>query len=314
MQEFSDFLRELSNNLKIEFSLLSEYGDIIYASDNYVEGSEKIKVPMKLGKTKVIINISKEYQPAVEPLKYIIENKYKDMHSFKEQVIINILNDNEDAFERIEEIFPKISEGYTLFSIYVKDNKYGALDVIKQLYSEQDVISVVFREIVIVIGRFKEVQEHAMSIREAIFSDLYCKCVVSFGSLFYDKGGLKRAYETAVESMMLRHRFKIDDEVLDYNKLLFEKVVYNIDDRLKKELLNYFKEKLDLFDTTIIDTIEEFIQCDLNISECAKRLYIHRNTLVYRLDKISKETGFDIRSFKEASLFLVAFLVWKENK
>nr|WP_241393066.1 helix-turn-helix domain-containing protein [Clostridium tetanomorphum] len=73
-----------------------------------------------------------------------------------------------------------------------------------------------------------------------------------------------------------------------------------------------FSYKFDHFDGEIITTIEEFIKSDLNISDAAKKLFIHRNTLIYRLDKIYKETGFDIRNFKEASVFIIAFLVWKE--
>lgn len=314
MQDFSNFLHELSNNLKIKFNLLSEYGDAIYVSDIDVESSERIKVPLILGKSKVIIDINKAYEPAIEPLKYIIDNKYKDMYSLKEQIILDILSNNEESIERIEESLPKISKGCALFLIYVKKNENEALNIIKQLYSEQDVISVIFKEMIVVIGTFNENEEHARSIREAIISDLFCKCYISFGNLFYNKEGFKMAYENALESMMLGFRFRMKDEVLDYNKLLFEKIVYNIEDKFKIELLNNFKEKLDAFDAEIISTIEEFIKCDLNISDCAKKLYVHRNTLVYRLDKISKETGFDIRKFKEASLFLVAFLVWKENK
>jgi len=68
------------------------------------------------------------------------------------------------------------------------------------------------------------------------------------------------------------------------------------------------------FDSEMINTIEEFVNCGLNISNAAKKLYVHRNTLIYRLDKIYKETNFDIRNFKDATVFAIAFLIWKENK
>lgn len=71
---------------------------------------------------------------------------------------------------------------------------------------------------------------------------------------------------------------------------------------------------MDSFDNEIVNTIEQFFNNDLNISETAKNLYVHRNTLIYRLDKISRETGYDIRNFKEAALFLITFLIWKESR
>ena len=96
--------------------------------------------------------------------------------------------------------------------------------------------------------------------------------------------------------------------------MLFEKIVYNVDSKIKQEILHMFKDKFDALDSEMILTIEQFVSCGLNISDAARRLYVHRNTLIYRLDKIKKETSFDIRDFKEASVFLIAFLIWKENK
>ncbi|MHC1683622.1 MAG: PucR family transcriptional regulator [Clostridiaceae bacterium] len=314
MDDFSDFLQELSKSLKIKFNLISEYGDNIFVTDDYVESSERISVSILLGRYKANINLSKDYEAAIEPLKYIIENKYKEFNSVKEQVIIDMLNCREDAFYKMKEVLPNVTKGYSLLLVSVKGNKYEALNIIKQLYSKQDVISVIFKEMIVVVGAFKEPCEHARSIRDAIVSDLYSKCYVTFGDLFYDGKTFKKAYENAVESMILRRRFKIKDEVLHNKKLLFEKVVYNVDNKLKEEFLEFFEEKFNHFDTEIINTIDEFIKCNLNVSDCAKKMYIHRNTLVYRLDKINKEMGLDIRKFKEAALFFVAFLVWKEKK
>lgn len=314
MDDFSDFLQELSKSLKIKFNLVSEYGDNIFVSDDYVESSERISVPILLSRYKANINISKEYEAAIEPLKYIIENKYKEFNSIKEQAIIDMLSGREDAFYKMREILPNIVKGYSMLMVNVQGNKYEALNIIKQLYSKQEVINVIFKEMIIIVGAFKEPCEHARSIRDAIVSDLYSKCYITFGDLFYDEKTFKKAYENALESMILRRRFKIKDDVLHNKKLLFEKVVYNVDNKLKEEFLEYFEEKFNNFDTEIISTIDEFIKCNLNISDCAKKMYIHRNTLVYRLDKINKEMGLDIRKFKEAALFLVAFLVWKEKK
>jgi len=64
----------------------------------------------------------------------------------------------------------------------------------------------------------------------------------------------------------------------------------------------------------MIKTIEVFCNCGLNLREGAKELYIHRNTLIYRLDKVEKYTGFDIRDFNQAALFKVIFVLFKEEK
>lgn len=77
-------------------------------------------------------------------------------------------------------------------------------------------------------------------------------------------------------------------------------------------MLDTFKEKLDALDNETINTIEDFFNSDLNISDSAKNLYIHRNTLLYRLDKIKRETGFDIKDFNESMTFKIIFLIWQE--
>ena len=64
----------------------------------------------------------------------------------------------------------------------------------------------------------------------------------------------------------------------------------------------------------MVKTIEVFFNCGLNLSEGAKELFIHRNTLIYRLDKVEKVTGVDIRDFNKATLFKILFTLWKEDK
>lgn len=91
-------------------------------------------------------------------------------------------------------------------------------------------------------------------------------------------------------------------------------MVDNINDYKKKELINRFYDGFIRLDNEMIKTIEVFFNCGLNLSEGAKELYIHRNTLIYRLDKVEKYTGFDIRDFNQAALFKVIFVLFKEEK
>jgi len=190
---------------------------------------------------------------------------------------------------------------------------YEALNIIRRIYRDQDILSSAFKDNVVLIGDFEDIEEHARGIIDAISSNLYCKSSVSFSEKVFDTVSIKKSYEDARECMILGKKFGLKEDVFNYNNMLFEKVVYNISGIVKIELLATFKEKFDLFDSEMLTTIEEFLNCGLNISDAARKLYVHRNTLIYRLDKIQKETDFDIRNFKEATVFNIAFLVWKEN-
>ena len=77
---------------------------------------------------------------------------------------------------------------------------------------------------------------------------------------------------------------------------------------MKNKIVNDFKSKIAKLDNEMIRTIEVFFKCGLNLSESAKELYIHRNTLIYRLDKIQKVTSYDIREFNNAMIFKIIFL------
>lgn len=314
MYEFNDFLQELSENANIPFKLTGENGKIIYASNSYVEGCDKIYFPVYLGKSKNVVSICKGNESCVKILKYTIENKYKELYSAKEQSIINLLETsetNKDEFES-EEIL--ISNKSSLFIVSISGSRYEGINIIEQMYNDENVISIIYKGSIIVIGYFEDPHEHAVSIRDAIISNLFCECTISYGRTINDEYELKQAYEEAKEALALGKKFSLKEGVLDYNKLLFEKIVYNIEPNLKREFLDKFKEKFNQFDSEMINTIEEFVKSGLNISESARKLYIHRNTLIYRLDKIKKETGFDIRNFKEATVFITAFLVWREVK
>ena len=314
MYNFTEFLKDLSHSSNIPFNVVTEDGIALYISDLDIENSHMTSFTVMLGRVKGIISLEKQYENCTSLFKYIIENKYTEHFLTKEQAVIDILENREISIDNIKFNLPFLKNGCYLLLISVDGSKYESLNIIKQIYDNEPVVSLIYNDSIIVIGDFSEVEEHTESIKESIASDLYCKCYVSYGDRAYDIKGLKKAYNDAVQCMELGKRFDIKDDIFSYNKMLFEKIVYNVDSKIKHELLYMLKDKFDALDSEMIVTIEQFVNCGLNISDAARKLYVHRNTLIYRLDKIKKETNFDIRDFKDASVFLIAFLIWKENK
>ncbi|MFL0248642.1 PucR family transcriptional regulator [Candidatus Clostridium stratigraminis] len=313
MHNFQSYLQDLSLNTGIKFNIVTEDENTLYSGISKAQSSELIIKQLNLANLRASILLPKEFENCITLLKYTIENKYKEIFTQKEQLLVGILEEKNISQDKVDREFPFISKGSTLFLVTVDGSKYEALNIIRQLYSEGEVLSLVYGDNLIVLGVFEEINEHARSIRESIVSDLYCKCSVGYGNKIFNVRDIKKAFEEAKGCFILGKNFGIKDEIFFYDKMLFEKIVFNISDQVKLELLTKFKEKFNLFDSELINTIEEFINCGLNISDAARRLYVHRNTLIYRLDKITKETGFDIRNFKEATVFIIAFLVWKEN-
>ncbi|MBU3129143.1 helix-turn-helix domain-containing protein [Clostridium tagluense] len=314
MYNFTEFLRDLSHSSNIPFNVVTEDGIALYISDLDIENSHITNYTIMLGRVKGIISLEKKYGNCTSLLQYVIENKYTEHFLTKEQAVIDILENREISIDNINHNLPFLEDGCYTLLVSVDGSKYESLSVIKQIYDNEPVVSLIYNDSIIVIGDFEEVEEHAESIKESISSDLYCKCYVSYADRTYDIKGLKKAYNDAVQCMELGKKFDIKDHTFSYNKMLFEKIVYNVDVKIKQELLGMLKDKFDALDSEMIITIEQFVNCGLNISDAARKLYVHRNTLIYRLDKIKKETNFDIRDFKDASVFLIGFLIWKENK
>lgn len=314
MEQFKNFLQELSSDTKIDFNITYEDGNVIFESNAFVENSNMISVPIYICKNKARINLENKFQVCSKLLKYTIENKYKELYLTEEQILIDILEGRNVSNDIISSSIPFLSEGCFLLLISVDKNIQEAFSLIKQIYKEQNVISIINENKIILIGNFPEVNEHAKSVKEAINSNLFLKCKISFGTVAHNKYEIIEAYSESKQAMLFGNVYSLKEDILDYNKLLFEKIVYNIDSNLKNSILNNFKEKFDEFDYEIINTIEEFFNCGLNITDAARKLYVHRNTLIYRLSKIEKETGFDIKNFKDATVFVIAFLVWREGK
>lgn len=313
MHSFGDFLQDLSNNSGIKFNLYGADGEIIFTGYPDIEDSYKHEIAVELENTKAFLTISKEFKTCGKLLKYTIESKYSELFSIREQVFYNLLESKAVSIDKIDKSFPFISEGCAIILVNLDGNKSEALNIIRQLYNEQDVVSITYGDFIVIIGAFEDTMEHAESIKDSITSNLFCKCYISISDTIYNSKEINKMYNDAAECMALGKKFGIKDKIFSSSGMLFEKIVYNVSDRVKEELNTKFADKFNLFDSEMINTIEEFVNCGLNISDAARKLYIHRNTLIYRLDKIYKDTGFDIRNFKEATVFIIAFLVWKEQ-
>lgn len=117
------------------------------------------------------------------------------------------------------------------------------------------------------------------------------------------------------ETVSIGKTFHISQHIHLPWELYLERLVYSIPDKQRKLFVDRLGVGLVLInDSETLTTLETFFQLDCNVSETAKRLYIHRNTLLYRMDKIKQETGLDVRSFKDAVLMKLTLLLYKVTK
>jgi len=168
------------------------------------------------------------------------------------------------------------------------------------------------KDTIILIGGFEDINEHVSSISDTIYVSFYEKCYISYSNI-KEYEFLNKAYIDNVYKINLAKKYKLSTMIFGQNSLLFEKIMDNLNEEGKETILNDFNDGFSKLDEDMKKTIEVFFKLDLNLSEASKELYVHRNTLIYRLDKIQKYTTYDIRKFNDAVLFKIAFFHWRQK-
>ncbi|MCX7841706.1 MAG: helix-turn-helix domain-containing protein [Clostridia bacterium] len=158
---------------------------------------------------------------------------------------------------------------------------------------------------------YKEVERTAHAIADTLSTELMIKSYIGIGTIVDNIMDISRSFSEAQTSLTIGRTFAEDKCIYSYSNLGVGRLVYHIPEENCRLFMNeYFRdEAFDFSDAETMLTIQKFFENNLNISETARQLFVHRNTLVYRLDKIQKSTGLDLRNFDDAITFKVAMLV-----
>lgn len=159
----------------------------------------------------------------------------------------------------------------------------------------------------------KAIDKEAILIKNTINSEALCTAKIGIGSPVDTVREIAISYKEAKIAIEVSKVFDTEKDVINYEHLGIGRLIYQLPTTLCKKFLDevFKKDSLEQLDEDTINTIQKFFENSLNISETARKLFIHRNTLVYRLDKIQKNTGLDLREFDDAIIFKIAMMVKK---
>jgi len=191
--------------------------------------------------------------------------------------------------------------------------------LLQNMFPEQDfIISIDTMNVVIIkslpSGYNRETMTKiAKSIVETINSELMVQVYVGMGTPTETINDIARSYSEAQLALEIGRVFEGDKYILSYDTLGIGRLIYQLPSKLCELFLDeiFKKESINVLDEETIQTIYKFFENNLNVSETSRQLFVHRNTLVYRLDKIERLTGLDLRNFDDAVIFKVAILVNK---
>jgi sugar diacid utilization regulator len=311
MKGLVKYLQEIYENCQVSFEVYIDDESIFKANPNPPKGSIIEKV-FFIGTKQVKIIIDEKHRDSVKILEFCIKDKYKDDYNKKEKIISQLLQNLTISKEKIKEVMPQLKEDTFLIIVSLKEKLMEALDALKNVYSDTGIMILNHNDTIILLGGFEDINEHVSSISDTIYISFYEKCYISYSHI-EDYEFLNKAYIDNVYKINLAKKYKLSTMIFGQNSLLFEKTMDSLNEEAKGKILTDFNDGFSKLDEDMKKTIEVFFKLDLNLSEASKELYVHRNTLIYRLDKIQKYTTYDIRKFNDAVLFKIAFFLWRQK-
>ena len=188
--------------------------------------------------------------------------------------------------------------------------------------NSKDFITAVDESNVIVVKEFaetdtgKEIEKAARTLETALLKEGIREVRIAYGTIVHEIKEVSRSYKEAKMALDVGKIFFDERDIIAYSELGIGRLIYQLPIPLCKMFIReiFGGKSPDDFDEETLTTIYKFFENSLNVSETSRQLFIHRNTLVYRLDKLQKSTGLDLRVFEDAITFKIALMVVKYMK
>ena len=246
----------------------------------------------------------------------------------KDNFIKNLLLDNlllVDIYSRSKKLRIKMEAPRTVMIIEAGEGKdANSVEVIRECLGNgnRDFITAVDENSVIVVKEIleevpkAELERVAKSIITTLEKEGASDVHIAYGSIVGELKEVSRSYKEAKMALDVGKIFFGEREIMAYSELGIGRLIYQLPNPLCKMFIReiFGNKSPDDFDEETVVTINKFFENSLNVSETSRQLFIHRNTLVYRLDKLQKSTGLDLRVFEDAITFKIAMMVVKYMK
>lgn len=242
----------------------------------------------------------------------------------KNNYIQNLLLDNLlsiDIYNRARKLHIEAEARRIVYLIETKTEKDNtAMEIVKGLFGSKtkDFITAVDEKSIIIVQELKDdedydyIEQTAKMLRDMLNTEAMSSVKIAYGTIVNEITQVSRSYKEAKMALDVGKIFYMEKSIVAYNTLGIGRLIYQLPLPLCRMFMKeVFKSDAtpDTFDEETMVTINKFFENSLNVSETARQLYIHRNTLVYRLEKLQKSTGLDIRVFDDALTFKIAMMV-----
>jgi len=265
-------------------------------------------------------NIASLLSISFSNIKTLYDEKYDKTNFIKNIILDNILPG--DIYIKSKELHFDNEVNRVVYLIrFHNKSDIIPFDIIQNMYPDKGrdyVISVGESDIVLVkelktAAENKNIESFAKNIVDTVSSEFYMKVVIGIGTVVTSIKELARSYKDAQVALEVGKVFDTEKATINYETLGIGRLIYQLPTTLCEMFLQevFKRGSLESLDRETLMTIQAFFDNNLNVSETSRKLFVHRNTLVYRLEKIKKLTGLDLREFDHAITFKVALMVKK---
>jgi len=305
--------------------------EMTYTSDFLVSGGSTYRPLVYNGsKTEYIVFVEGEDKMADKMSRLLaislgnIKNLYDEKYD-KGSFIKNIILDNilpSDIYIKSKELHFNTEEVRVVFLIkFLGKPEMLPFEMLQNMFPDKTrdyVVSVGEQDVVLVKEvkpniEVKEIEKIATNIADTLSTEFYSKVSIGISTAVENLKDLARAYKEAQIAIEVGKVFETEKNILSYDNLGIGRLIYQLPTTLCEMFISevFKRGNLESLDRETLMTIQCFFENNLNVSETSRKLFVHRNTLVYRLEKIKKITGLDLREFEHAITFKVALMVKK---
>ena len=242
-----------------------------------------------------------------------------DKNTFMQNLLLDTYS-KVDAFNRAKKLHIATSVRRAVFLVETKQNSdEHALATIRNIFSarSRDFITSIDDTGIIVVRELQSTDDYeklnglAYMLVDMLNTEAMTPAWVAYSNIADDLNDLSNAYREARTAMEVGKIFYADKNVFGYNRLGIGRLIYQLPLPVCEMFIDeiFREESLDSLDDETLGIIRTFFENNLNLSETARLLYVHRNTLVYRFEKLQKKFGLDIRTFEDALTFKMTMLV-----
>lgn len=279
---------------------------------------EIVYVLVAKGMSEDVYMVAKIAVSQIQALIVAYKERFDRNNFFQNLMLDNLLL--VDIYNRAKKLHIEVNAPRVVFLIEARiDKDNSAMEILKGMFSQQagDYLTAVDEKNIILIKNVsdgssdEELKDIADSIVTLMNTEAMLDVKVSYGTMVSELKDVSKSYKEAKMALDVGKIFYAEKHITSYSSLGIGRLIYQLPENLCHIFIDeIFKDGAPFsIDEEILTTVNKFFENNLNVSETSRQLFVHRNTLVYRLEKLEKATGLDVRTFDDALTFKIALMV-----